>query len=150
MRLFVMAASLLFCLTAARGDDVCGSAAERAAASGWFELYKSAWEHRDASAATALFAKDAEYSGDPFDAPLRGEEQIRRYWDEVASGQRTVGAVGYQLLSAQASTALVRWRAVFVRVAPGQRVELEGIAQYSLNREGKCTHFFEWWNRKPS
>jgi ketosteroid isomerase-like protein len=126
-----------------------GSAASEAIAKQWFESYKAAWEHRDSQAAAAMFAPDAEYRADPFEPSFLGEKEIRRYWSDVANTQRDV-KVTFELLSAEPGVGIVRWRASFVRVPSGQKVELEGIAQFFLNSEGKCTRFLEWWNRKQT
>jgi len=149
MKIFLVVASLMLCLNSARSDDGCGSATDKALAANWFERYKVSWEHRDATAATSLFTKDAEYRDDPFEEPLRGEKRIRQYWDDVAGAQRDV-TVSYELLSAHSGSGIVRWRATFVRVSSGQRVELEGIAQFTLNHDSKCSRFLEWWNRKQA
>lgn len=125
------------------------SVSHEAIAREWFESYKRAWEHRDSQAATSMFAPNAEYRADPFESSLVGEKDIRQYWDDVANTQRDVN-VTFDLLSAKPGVGIVRWRAAFVRVPSGQRVELEGIAQFFLNRDGKCTRFLEWWNRKQT
>ena len=85
----------------------------------------------------------------PFGEPLRGEGAIRAYWADAARSRRDI-KVSYELLSAHVGVGIVRWRAVFVRVPSGQKVELEGIAQFKLNPNGKCTQFLEWWNRKQT
>ena len=96
-----------------------------------------------------MFAADAEYRADPFEPPLLGERDIRRYWDNVANTQRDV-KVTFDVLSAKPGVGIVRWHAEFVRIPSVQRVELEGVAQFFLDSEGKCTRFLEWWNRKQT
>lgn len=114
---------------------------------GWFDKYKVAWERRDSASAVALFAPNALYQEDPFEPPIQTEEQLRRYWNDVAHSQRDI-AVSYAILSATSRVGIVQWRASFVRVESGQKIELEGIAQFVLDSSGRCTRFLEWWNRK--
>jgi hypothetical protein len=152
MRLLILAAVLGWLFqNVASGQSVSshGSDPSEAIVKGWFESYKLAWEHLDSQAATSMFARDAEYRADPFEPSLLGEKEIRRYWNDVANTQRDV-KVTFELLSARRGVGIVRWRAAFVRVPSGQQVELEGIAQFFLNSEGKCTRFLEWWNRKQT
>jgi len=110
---------------------------------------KTAWERRDTQGVMSLFVEGAEYREDPFGEPLRGERAIRNYWADAARSQRDI-KVSYELLSAYGGVGIVRWQAAFVRVPSGQKVELEGIAHFKLNRDGKCTQFLEWWNRKQT
>ena len=153
MRLLVLAAVLGWMFqnvaSSSEPDNSRSWVTSEAIAKEWFETYKRAWEHRDSHAATSMFAADAEYRADPFEPPLLGDRDIRRYWNDVANTQRDV-KVTFDVLSAKPGVGIVRWRAAFVRVPSGQRVELEGIAQFFLNSEGKCTRFLEWWNRKQT
>ena len=125
------------------------SVSSEAIAMEWFESYKRAWENHDSQAATSMFTPDAEYRAEPFEASLVGEKAIRHYWDEVANTQRDV-KVTFDLLSAKPGVGIVRWWAGFIRVPSGEKVELEGVAEFFLNSEGKCTRFLEWWNRKQT
>lgn len=126
---------------------VCNTASERAVAGNWFRQLNLAWEHLDAAAATALFTQNAEYRDDPFGPPQRGEQAIRTYWEKVAHGQRDVHT-SYEVLSACNYTSIVHWTASFVRVPSGQKVRLDGIAEITLNKNGKAVLFREWWNRE--
>jgi hypothetical protein len=140
-------ATILVCLLGLPTFVVAVQPHTKVDAQRWFASYKQARETLDASAAASQFAKDAEYQCDPFEAPLRGETQIRQYWEEVAKEQRDVN-VEFEILSISDRTSIVRWHATFTRVASNQKVELEGIAQVFLNNNGKCVRFREWWNRK--
>lgn len=119
------------------------------AAAHWFQSYALAWKALDAPAASALYAKDATYQEDPFEAPLRGETQIRKYWDDVAREQRDVSVI-YEVLGSCGGLSIVHWHASFARVPSGQRVELDGAAEVWLDRAGKCIRFREWWDRKQT
>lgn len=128
---------------------VCGSTEELATSGHWFGQLNHAWERLDAAAAAALFAEQAEYQDYPFDAPLRGKQAIRAYWDDVARGQRDVHT-SYEVLSVCGKTSIVHWTASFVRVPSGQKVRLDGIAVIVLNESGKAVSFREWWDREQN
>ncbi|MGH8377357.1 MAG: nuclear transport factor 2 family protein [Gammaproteobacteria bacterium] len=146
-RMFSIGCLLLTWVLVPRANAaVCNTTGERVAAGQWFRQINTAWEHLDAAAATALFTKNAEYRDDPFSPPLRGEKAIRAYWDDVARGQRDVHT-SYEVLSACGDQSIVHWQASFVRVPSGQKVRLDGIAEVTLDRHGKCVLFREWWNR---
>lgn len=125
----------------------CESTAQRTVAGQWFRQLNLAWEHLDAAAASDLFTDDAEYQDYPFDAPLRGKKAIRVYWNDVAHGQRNVHT-SYRVLSACGHTSIVHWTASFERVPSGQSVRLDGIAEVTLDKRGKCVSFREWWDRE--
>ncbi len=144
---FPLGCLLLVCAFASQANAaVCNTPSEQAAAGNWFRQINMAWEHLDAAAATAMFTQSAEYVDDPFSPPLRGEQAIRAYWDDVARGQRDVHT-SYEVLSACGDQSIVHWQASFVRVPSGQKVRLDGIAEVTLDRHGKCVLFREWWNR---
>jgi|SRR6185312_5145708 len=147
--LFLLWAScvLLAGLPAAHASAAtCHSGEGHSAAAGWFQQYDLAWEHRDAAAATALFAQSAVYREDPFEAALQGAKAIRGYWDAVARGQRDV-RVSYRILSVCGNVSIVHWRAGFIRTPSKQKVRLDGIAEVTLDAHGKCALFREWWDR---
>lgn len=53
--------------------------------SGWLARYVRAGEEGDADQAAALFTEDAVYRAHRFAEPYVGREQIRAYWQQVAS-----------------------------------------------------------------
>lgn len=116
---------------------------------GWFARYVAAWTELDPADASALYSKDATYQEDPFESPMQGEEQIRKYWEDVARGEHDVH-VNYEVLSSRGRRSIVHWHASFSRVPSRQEVELDGIAEVTLDKMGKCIRFREWWDRKQS
>src|SRR5579875_2748007 len=137
---------LLACLLAPPlNAAIPASAGGRASADAWLRQYALAWEHRDVTAAGALYAENAEYRESPFQAPLRGEKAIRAYWDRIVRGQRNV-RMRYRILSVEGGTSIVHWQASFVRVPSGRKVRLDGIAEITLDGHDKCVRFLEWWN----
>jgi hypothetical protein len=145
--LIVTACLALCCLPALQAKaDTCNTAKEKAVASHWFRQLNQAWERRDAAAATALFSSGATYWDDPFGAPQRGVQEIRAYWDQVATGQHAIHT-SYEVLSACGGMSVIHWTADFTRIPSGQKVRLDGIAEIVLDRNGEARSFREWWNR---
>lgn len=147
-RLLALAACLMFVTIRPAQAATCDSQATTAVAT-WFKSYTKAWIALDPSAASALYSKDATYQEDPFELPMQGVEQIRKYWEDVARGQRDVTA-SYEVLSSCGNQNIVHWHASFSRVPSGQRVELDGIAEVLLEKNGRCVRFREWWDRKQT
>lgn len=123
----------------------CPASGKGTVIASWFRQLDAAWEHRDAAAAVALFAADAAYREDPFQMPMRGKPAILAYWTYVVHSQRDI-RTGSELLSACGNTGIVHWTASFVRVPTGQKVRLDGIAEVTLDTNGRGVRFLEWWN----
>ncbi len=115
----------------------------------WLEAYSRAWEARDPHAAARLFAPDATYRLTPFDELMRGERAILEYWTRVTGSQEEI-RFGYEILAVQADTGIARWWASFVRIPAKTRVKLDGIFVVTLDRDGRCTAFREWWHKQEN
>lgn len=115
----------------------------------WLDAYGRAWESQDPVLTRDLFTEDAVYCENPFDEPLRGRGAIERYAAEAAGAQENV-AFRYQVLALTEGGGIARWGAAFRRVPSGVEVELDGIFLVSLNSEGLCSRFEEWWHRRET
>lgn len=147
---FFTACFLLSCLPASQAKtQPCNVDGQRGVASQWFHRLNEAWENRNAAAATALFSRSAKYWDDPFGRPQWGLKKIRAYWNDVSAGQRDVHT-SYEVLSSCSGKNLVHWSARFTRIPSGQKVRLDGIAEFILDRHGKALSFREWWNREQN
>lgn len=129
----------------AANADVCGTASERALAGQWFKKLNMAWERLDATAAASLFTEKAEYRESPFETPFLGKQAILAYWNRETHAQRDVHT-SYEVLSTCGGKNIVHWTASFVRIPAGQKVRLDGIAEFILEKDGKASLFLEWWN----
>jgi len=113
----------------------------------WLESYGRAWEDGDPDAVTQLFTENSLYFETPFDPPLSGPGDIRRYWTEGAKlGQEDVRFRAEPLFSVR-DTWYARWNASFRRVPSGAFVRLDGILACSFDDTGLCSEFREWWHR---
>lgn len=115
----------------------------------WLRAYGAAWEQRDASAAVDLFAEDALYSVLPFTPLLRCRQELLKYWQHVTSTQEEVH-FGFEILAASPAEGIAHWWASFLRSREQKRLELDGICVLSLNAQGRCTQFREWWHKRES
>jgi SnoaL-like domain len=113
----------------------------------WLENYGRAWQQLDARAAAELYAQGATYQETPFVEPLRGREEIFKYWLNVCRTQQDVH-FEFEILAVTPESGLARWRAGFLRTPPGKRLALDGIFLVSLDAENRATSLREWWVRR--
>ena len=72
--------------------------------------YKAAWENRDESLFSALFAADGEYHNTPF-AIQRGQKQLMEYWRRVKLQEDV--RVTYEILASTATGGIAQWHATY-------------------------------------
>ncbi|MCB9452013.1 MAG: nuclear transport factor 2 family protein [Anaerolineaceae bacterium] len=115
--------------------------------SDWLNAYGQAWETHDAERIGRLFAEDALYYINPFAAPLRGRNDVIRYWQGIALKQRDVHFQA-ETLSITGYTLLAHWTTTFQRVKSGKTIHLDGILLAEINPHQECIFFREWWHRQ--
>lgn len=115
----------------------------------WLRSYGSAWEHRDARAAVDLFDENAFYSVLPFTPPLRGRQELLKYWQHVTSSQEQV-QFDFEIVAVGPAEGVVHWWASFLRPREQKRFGLDGIFVLSLNAAGRCSQFREWWHKRET
>ena len=111
----------------------------------WLTRYGQAWETRDAKAAAALFADDAEYYWTPFGQPRRGPGEIESAWQGATSRQRNV-RFSFQILAISDRTGIARWHTRLERAATGREIDIDGVLTAELDGSGRCRVFREWWH----
>lgn len=117
---------------------------DQGALEGWLARYGQAWETADPDAAAALFTEDATYRETPFDEVMEGRGAIRRYWQEIPVTQRDI-SFGWEVVGTD--PVVVRWRAGYVRVRDGSRIELDGVFLLAFDEtSGLCRTLREWWH----
>ena len=77
---------------------------------------------------------------------LRGKQAILDYWTHVTQTEEDI-QFGYEILSATPEQGIARWWASFVIVPPGLQTKLDGIFLISLDENGRCHSFREWWHK---
>ena len=113
----------------------------------WLDAYGSAWQARDAEAASALFTEDAVYQWGPFGRKLRGRLMIREAWAEAVEDQDNIN-FGYEVMSATQQGGIVRWWCSADQPSAQLRNHIEGIFRLAFDEEGLCTSLEDWWNSK--
>ena len=114
----------------------------------WLDTYGRAWERLDVDGFVGCFTPDADYYWGPsWDEPLRGHDAIRTRTAEAVAGQERI-RVGHEPLAITPDgRGLARWW-VSLDVGGGTVVDLEGVFLVTLDAEGLCTDFREWWNER--
>lgn len=115
----------------------------------WLDRYGAAWEAQDADAAAAIFTRSGTYAWGPFNEPIVGREAIRAAWDYATRGQQQDIRFGYEILAATGERGIARWWASMTRRATGKPVRMEGIFLVTLDDDGLCEVFREWFNEDP-
>ncbi len=86
--------------------------------------YFDAWRRQDVSRICEIFAADATYVHDPFERPLRGRDEIVRYWREEVLTQHNP-RIEFHMLAAEDTRAIVEWTVRFERA--GLDVTVSGV-----------------------
>ena len=117
----------------------------------WLDEYGRAWIDSDPDRVVALFSETATYRETPFDAPMRGRQEIREYWQDAADAQEDVEFAS-QVWAVGNDTAVAGWQARFTRTdSSGARVELDGTFRLVFSNEPgalQCTILEEWWHSR--
>ena len=108
----------------------------------WLERYRRAWIDRDADAAAALFAADAVYREQAFQAPFSGREAIRQYWATVTATQRDV-ELRYGTPVVEGRRLAVEWWANLLNDKAA--VTLAGEFMLVFGDDGLCRELREYW-----
>jgi hypothetical protein len=116
----------------------------------WLDAYGRAWERQDVDGFVACFAEDAAYHWGPFGPPLRGHAEIRARTSQAVSEQAGVAFEHEPLAVTPDGVRGIGWWGVSFDVpALGTTERLEGIFMVTLDGEGRCSEFREWWNVRP-
>jgi uncharacterized protein (TIGR02246 family) len=108
----------------------------------WIEGYRRAWESNDPAEIGALFATDAEYFTAPFRQPWRGRDEIVARWIE---GKDEPGQTSFDWKP----VALTEEVAVIEGVTTYPDEVYSNLWLISLDDEGRCRRFTEWWMLHP-
>lgn len=113
-------------------------------ATDWIVAFGAAWRDADAHAARELFTEDATYWWGPFDR-VEGRDAIVDRWRSAVDRQQHL-RFDFGVLAIEGDTTIAHWHALL-----DQRdacIELNGIMCVTLDDDGRCTAFREWWDRR--
>lgn len=109
-----------------------------------FDELKEIWESRNPQKVTGLVADKFYRFETPFDEPYTTKEELVKEWQGILE-QKDI-SVSYRILSNNKNVCIAQWHALFLRLPAQEKVELDGIFQVTLNSQGKCTEFRQWYN----
>lgn len=113
----------------------------------WLEKLKLAWETKNPEAAAVLCAEKLIWYETPFDKPLTTKYQVLQEWKSVPESQKDI-TVSYEVINVTNNVGVAHWFAEFTRIPSGKRASLDGIYKVTLDNNGLCTEFHQWWNSK--
>ena len=114
----------------------------------WLDVYGRAWERHDVDGFVNCYADDAVYHWGPWSEPLRGHAAIRAATERAIAEQEDVHFGHEPLAITPDGRGIARWW-VSIKVKGEDTVEEnEGIFLVTLDGNGKCTDFREWWNSR--
>ena len=119
----------------------------------WLDAYGRAWVDGDPDQVVTLFTATATYREVPFDDPMRGRQEIRKYWQEGAADSQKDVEFASQVWAVANDTAIAGWQARYTEKATGARVELDGTFRLVFSGEQgalQCTILEEWWHSRES
>jgi len=112
----------------------------------WLDRLMIAWETKNPNAAVDLCAEKFLWHETPFSEPLKTKGQLLKEWQGVLNQENI--SVSYEILSINENVGIARWIATFTRLPSKEKATLDGIFKISLNEQGKCTEFHQWYNSK--
>lgn len=113
----------------------------------WLDTYGRAWERKDVDAFVGCFAEDAVYAWGPWGEPLRGHAEIRARTEAAVATQHHIQFGHEPLAITPDGRGIARWW-VSTDEPDGTVEEDEGIFLVTLDADGRCTEFREWWNSR--
>ena len=111
----------------------------------WLEAYRTAWASLDADAVPPLFAAEAVYFPDAFEAPKRGRDAICEVFADALK-QREAADAKFEMICTADSTGWAHWSGHFTRRGTDDPVRVDGILKASFE-DNQCVELREWWHR---
>jgi hypothetical protein len=110
----------------------------------WLDDYVAAWRSYDPEAIRALFALQATYAYEPWEAPLQGPDAVVASWledrDDPGSWEATYSPA---LIEGEAAIAKGE-----TRYSDGR--QFSNLFELEFDAEGRCTRFVEWYLEQPA
>ncbi len=109
--------------------------------------YCKAWSTQDPDLILTIFTPDATYQEGPFAIPMKGHEEIKRYWEtKVVSEQSDIKASVTNIII-EGNAAVAEWMAYFNDLVKKERVELYEVAFLTF-ADGKIASLKETWRSR--
>jgi ketosteroid isomerase-like protein len=114
----------------------------------WLDVYGRAWERLDVDAFVACYAEDAVYHWGPWGEPLRGHHEIRAATEKATAQQEDIHFGHEPLAITPDGRGIARWWVSIKQKGEDTIEENEGIFLVTVDENGLCTDFREWWNSR--
>ena len=113
----------------------------------WLGAYGRAWERKDVDTFLDCFAEDVVSYRGPWDEPLAGHDEIRQRTEQAIASQEDIQFGHEPLAITPDGRGIARWW-VSIRSPDNTIEEDDGIFLVTLDADGRCTDFREWWNSR--
>ena len=107
------------------------------------DAFMEGWKNRDVERVMSTIAEDCAYYETVFDKPCLDIHAIRRLWEVAPEYQKDI-EYSYEILAENEKCGIIHFRLTRTVLATGNRVEMDGIFQVSLDEAGRCTYFKQW------
>ncbi|HUD09896.1 MAG TPA: nuclear transport factor 2 family protein [Patescibacteria group bacterium] len=112
----------------------------------WLKKLINVWESKNPNGVLDLVSEKFIWHDAPFDKPLTTKEDLLREWQSVLNHDAI--QVTYEMLGIENNVGIAHWHATFIRLLSKEEAELDGIYKITLDDNGKCTEFHQWYNSK--
>lgn len=112
----------------------------------WLEQLKGIWETKNPNAVVDLCAEEFLWFETPFNKPFTTKEGLLEEWKSILDQENI--SVSYEILGINENVGIAQWKATFVRLPSKEEITLDGIFKVSLDEQGKCIEFHQWYNAK--
>jgi len=108
----------------------------------WLDKLIDTWVSREPEVIIDICADKFEWYEYPFQKVITTKEDLLKEWQSVLSQKNIY--VTYEIITVQDNIGLAHWSGSFTRDT-GKKVQMDGIWKFTLNNEGKCTEFRQWY-----
>jgi len=111
----------------------------------WLGKLMDIWTTKNPSGVLGLVAEKFIWYETPFDQLITTKELVQE-WQTVLNQDEI--NVTYEILIIENNIGLAHWHATFTRLPSKAKAELDGIYKVTLDDNGKCTEFHQWYNSR--
>ncbi len=114
--------------------------------SSWLKLLEDVWKGKSPERVVELCADSFSWYETPFSEAIITRETLIEQWNDILSQEDI--SLNFEILAYTNGTGIVRWKASFKDAKSLEQYVYDGIMQITLNDEGKCKNFIQWFNKK--
>jgi hypothetical protein len=111
----------------------------------WLGNLKMVWEDKDLVLLDEILNKHVEYYENPNKEPLIQKKDIIKQWKIDLKDQENI-SFDFNILISDEKFCIANWNASFE--ISEEEFSYDGIFQISLDENGKCKYFKQWYVRK--